>query len=137
VDEDIRVGAFRGQLVDIAAVGEIERKAAHRNIVLATIFTRTASRSAAVRDTRTTSQPSSASASAQARPIPFDAPVTSALRPRKPSSIPHSPTAFPLWRAILADFAPGRLVLAVEPVGSCGPATTAKRWAVSRSVGPW
>src|SRR5205823_13956587 len=112
VDEDIRVGAFRGQLVDIAAVGEIERKAAHRNIVLATIFTRTASRSAAVRDTRTTSQPSSASASAQARPIPFDPPVTSALRPRKPSSIRPSPTE----DGILSDFAPGQLVLVVEQV---------------------
>ena len=45
----------------------------------------------AVRDTSTTSQPSSASTSAQARPIPFDAPVTSAFLPRRPSSIALSP----------------------------------------------
>ena len=56
-------------------------------LCLATIAARAASRSAAVRDTSTTSQPSSASTSAQARPIPFDAPVTSAFLPRSPSSI--------------------------------------------------
>jgi hypothetical protein len=44
-----------------------------------------------VRDTSTTSQPSSAKISAQARPIPLEAPVINALRPLNPSSITFSP----------------------------------------------
>src|SRR5271163_5358080 len=81
-------------------------------LCLATIPARAASRSAAVRDTSATSHPSSANASAQARPIPFEAPVTSALRPLKPSSIRPSPTE----DGILSDSAPGQLVLVVEQV---------------------
>src|SRR5277367_5848512 len=47
------------------------------------MLSRAASRSAWVRDTRMTFTPSSARASAEARPMPFDAPVISAVLPRR------------------------------------------------------
>src|SRR5215469_14299779 len=84
-------------------------------LCLATIAPRAASRSAAVRATSTTSQPSSANTSAQARPIPFEAPVTSALRPRNPRSIALLPNPCRSSR-ILSDLDPGQLVLVVEEV---------------------
>src|SRR5262249_25962735 len=82
------------------------------------IAARAASRSAAVRDTSTTSQPSSANTSAQARPIPFEAPVTNALRPRNPSSIAFS-TQKPA--GTLPDFAPGQFVLVVKQMAQLRP----------------
>ena len=113
VDQEIGVGTFGGELVDIAAVGEIERIKAHRDIVLGDDRCPCRFEIGCGARHQTTSQPSSANTSAQARPMPCEAPVTSALRPLNPSSIAFSLTkvdSAPIAQARSAAAAISRLL---------------------------